>query len=128
MEKVKKNDIIKATVTGVQKYGAFVNTEDYEGLIHISEISYGYVKNINDFMNVGDSIYAEVLNVDEDNFTDMLKSSLKESANILTAYNYYPYGMIIELSEKEMEYLASFMCYFVRCLFLNLLFGSFSLQ
>ena len=28
MEKVKKNDVIKVKVTGVQKYGAFVNSED----------------------------------------------------------------------------------------------------
>ena len=76
MEKVKKNDIIKATVTGAQKYGAFVNTEDYEGLIHISEISYGYVKNVNDFLKVGDDIFAEVVEVDDDD--NHLKLSIKD--------------------------------------------------
>ena len=41
MKEIKKNDIIKAEVTGVQKYGAFVNIDNqYDGLIHISEISY----------------------------------------------------------------------------------------
>ena len=50
MEKVKKNDVIKVKVTGVQKYGAFVLINNkYDGLIHISEISSGYVKNINDY-------------------------------------------------------------------------------
>ena len=76
MEKVKKSDIIKATVTGVQKYGAFVNTEDYEGLIHISEISYGYVKNVNDYLKVGDNIFVEVVEApDNDNH---LKLSIKD--------------------------------------------------
>ena len=76
MEKIKKNDVIKATVTGVQKYGAFVNTDEYEGLIHISEISYGYVKNVNDFLKVGDNIFVEVVEVDhEDNH---LKLSIKD--------------------------------------------------
>ena len=76
MEKIKKNDVIKATVTGVQKYGAFVNTDEYEGLIHISEISYGYVKNVNDFLKVGDNIFVEVVEVDnEDN---QLKLSIKD--------------------------------------------------
>ncbi len=44
MEKIKKKDVIKVTVTGVQKYGAFVNTkdEDYDGLIHISETRWVY--------------------------------------------------------------------------------------
>ena len=76
MEKVKKNDVIKATVTGVQKYGAFVNTDDYEGLIHISEISYGYVKNVNDYVKVGDNIFVEVVeSPDDDNH---LKLSIKD--------------------------------------------------
>jgi len=76
MEKLKKNDIIKATVTGVQKYGAFVGTEDYEGLIHISEISYGYVKNVNDFLKVGDNIFVEVVEVDDED--NHLKLSIKD--------------------------------------------------
>ena len=78
MEKVKKNDVIKVKVKGVQKYGAFVNSEDnnYDGLIHISEISYGYVKNVNDYLKIGDSIYAEVVDVsDKDN---QLKLSIKD--------------------------------------------------
>lgn len=76
MEKIKKNDVIKATVTGVQKYGAFVNTEDYEGLIHISEISYGYVRNVNDYLKVGDNIFVEVVEVDDQD--NHLKLSIKD--------------------------------------------------
>lgn len=76
MEKIKEKDIVKVTVTGVQKYGAFVNTENYEGLIHISEISYGYVKNVNDYLKVGDKIYVEVVEVDHDN--NHLKLSIKD--------------------------------------------------
>ena len=51
MDEIKINDIIEVTVTGIQKYGAFVLINDkYDGLIHISEISSGYVKNINDIL------------------------------------------------------------------------------
>lgn len=74
MEKVKKDDIIKVTVTGIQKYGVFVGNDDYNGLIHISEISHGYVKNVNDFVRIGDEIYAEVVDIGEDN---NLKLSIK---------------------------------------------------
>ena len=75
---IKEKEIIKVKITGIQKYGAFATLEDndYNGLIHISEISYGYVKNINDFMNVGDSIYAEVLNIDDNN--RQIKLSIKD--------------------------------------------------
>lgn len=76
MEKVKKDDIIKVTVTGVQKYGAFAQLENYDGLIHISEISYGYVKSVNDYLKVGDKIYAEVVDVDDND--NHLKLSIKD--------------------------------------------------
>ena len=51
MDDIKVNDIVEVTVTGIQKYGAFVLINNkYDGLIHISEISSGYVKNINDYI------------------------------------------------------------------------------
>ncbi len=78
MNKIKEKDIIKVKITGIQKYGAFasIDNEGYNGLIHISEISYGFVKNINDYINVGDNIYAEVVNIDEDN--KQIKLSIKD--------------------------------------------------
>lgn len=76
MSKIKQNDIITAVVTGIQTYGAFVDVNgDYNGLIHISEISYGYVKNINDFVKIGDKIYAQVIDIDQKN--GKLKLSIK---------------------------------------------------
>ena len=76
MEKIKKNDIVKVTVTGVQKYGAFISSDDYDGLIHISEISYGFVKNVNDYLKVGDKIYVEVVDVNDK--SNHLKVSIKD--------------------------------------------------
>ena len=77
MDIIKENDIIKVKITGIQKYGAFATLPNhYNGLIHISEISYGYVKNISDFINVGDDIYAEVMNVNEDE--KRIKLSIKD--------------------------------------------------
>ncbi len=77
MKKFKEKDIIEAKVTGIQEYGAFVNIDnEHDGLIHISEISYGYVKNINDYVKIGDKIYAEVINVDDK--TNQLRLSIKD--------------------------------------------------
>lgn len=78
MGKIKENDIIKVRITGIQKYGAFANVENenYNGLIHISEISYGYVKNIHDFVDVGDNIYAEVITIDDN--AKQMKLSIKD--------------------------------------------------
>lgn len=77
MKKFKEKDIIEAKVTGIQEYGAFVNIDnEHDGLIHISEISYGYVKNINDYVKIGDKIHAEVINVDDK--TNQLRLSIKD--------------------------------------------------
>ena len=75
---IKEKEIIRVKITGIQKYGAFATLEnnDYNGLIHISEISYGYVKNIHDFINIGDAIYAEVLYINDEN--KQIKLSIKD--------------------------------------------------
>lgn len=66
MTKYKKGRIIRGTVTGIESYGVFISCDEYySGLIHISEISYAYVKHITDYVNVGDVIYVEILDVDE---------------------------------------------------------------
>jgi len=76
MDDIKINDVIEVTVTGIQKYGAFVLINDkYDGLIHISEISSGYVKNINDYIKIKDKIYAQIVDIDEEN--NKFKLSIK---------------------------------------------------
>jgi len=68
MDEIKVNDIIECTVTGIQKYGAFVLINNkYDGLIHISEISSSYVKNINDYIKIKDKIFAQVVDIDKEN-------------------------------------------------------------
>lgn len=69
MLKYEKGKIVKGQVTGIEKYGIFVSLDEfYSGLIHISEISDGYVKNINDYVNIGETIRAKVVETDEDNY------------------------------------------------------------
>ncbi len=69
MVKYEKGKIVKATVVGTEKYGIFVSLdEEYSGMIHISEVSHKYVKNINDFVNIGDIINVEILDVDHETY------------------------------------------------------------
>lgn len=76
MSLYKEGQIIKATISGIEKYGAFVTLNDgYSGLIHISEISYNYVKDINSYFKVGDLIFVEIIHVD--NIEKKLKLSIK---------------------------------------------------
>ena len=56
MSNFKVNDEVTGIVTGIESYGIFVNVDEYSGLIHISEISENFVRNVGDFAIVGDKI------------------------------------------------------------------------
>lgn len=58
---------IKGKVTGIQSFGAFVALDDKntQGLVHISEVSNTFVKDINEFLKVGDEVEVKVIKVDE---------------------------------------------------------------
>jgi small subunit ribosomal protein S1 len=56
----------KGTVTSVRPFGAFVNIGPIEGMVHISEISWGRVRHPIDFLKPGQEIRVKILNVDLD--------------------------------------------------------------
>lgn len=73
---IKRGDIIDVKITGIQPYGAFASLPDHStGLIHISEISEKFVKSIESFVQLGDTIKVKVLDFDEQN--NHAKLSLK---------------------------------------------------
>lgn len=75
MSDFKVNDEVTGIVTGIETYGIFVNVDDYSGLIHISEISDNFVRNVGDFALVGDKIKVKIIEIDEKN--KHLKLSIK---------------------------------------------------
>ncbi|MFC8575776.1 S1 RNA-binding domain-containing protein, partial [Heyndrickxia sporothermodurans] len=49
--------VLTGKVAGIQPYGAFIALdEETQGLVHISEIKHGYVKDINDHLKIGDEV------------------------------------------------------------------------
>lgn len=77
MTKYKKGRVVCGLVTGIESYGIFVSLDEfYNGLIHISEAANGFVKDLNEIVYIGETIYAKVLDVDEENFH--VKLSLKD--------------------------------------------------
>ncbi|WLR50916.1 S1 domain-containing RNA-binding protein [Bacillus tianshenii] len=58
---------LQGKVTGITKFGAFVELPGGStGLVHISEVDDNYVKDINDFLSVGDEVTVKVINVEKD--------------------------------------------------------------
>lgn len=75
-KKVSIGQIVEVTITGIQPYGAFAKLPDgSDGLIHISEISSRFVRNVENFVHVQDVVDVKVLDIDPT--TGQAKLSLK---------------------------------------------------
>lgn len=70
---LKVGDAVEGVVTGVIDFGAFVNVEGIEGLIHISEISWERVDNPRNYVKVGDKVKAKIIGIDKDRLSLSLK-------------------------------------------------------
>lgn len=58
--------VLEGKVTGIAKFGAFVALDaSTSGLVHISEISTGFVNDINDHLKIGDSVKVKVVAIDD---------------------------------------------------------------
>ena len=66
-------DAVEGIVTGVIDFGAFVNVDGIEGLIHISEISWERVDNPRNYVKVGDTVKAKIISIDKDRLSLSLK-------------------------------------------------------
>jgi len=64
-QQLKIGDIVKGVITGVVDFGAFVNVDGIEGLIHISEISWERVSNPADYVKVGQTVEAKIIAIDK---------------------------------------------------------------
>ncbi|UOR11841.1 S1 domain-containing post-transcriptional regulator GSP13 [Halobacillus amylolyticus] len=65
-DKFQEGQVLEGKVTGIQPYGAFVALdEQVQGLVHISEVTHGYVKDINEHLSEGDEVQVKILNIDE---------------------------------------------------------------
>ena len=59
-------DIVTGSITGIQPYGVFILLEhNQRGLIHISEVSHGYVNNLKYKFHIGQLVTAKIIDIDE---------------------------------------------------------------
>ena len=64
--------VIEGTVQRITPYGAFIALEGGKvGLVHISEIDRNYVRSVEDYLHVNDSVQAKVVAIKEDGKIDL---------------------------------------------------------
>ncbi len=78
---VKAGQIVEGTVTAIKNFGVFVKVEgEGEGLVHVSKIANGYVKDPNEYLNIGQKVKIKVLSVGENGKMDL---SIKDSGEVI---------------------------------------------
>jgi small subunit ribosomal protein S1 len=78
LEHLKIGDVKEGLVSGLVKFGLFVAFDGLEGLVHISEIAWGHVKNPSEFAQVGDRVTVKVIGVDGEKLSLSIKQMTKD--------------------------------------------------
>lgn len=67
MQQIAVGNILEGKVTGITKFGAFIDLGDGKvGMVHISEVASTYVKEITDYIKDGDIVKVKVLTISDD--------------------------------------------------------------
>jgi len=112
-ERLRENEITHGSVKNITDYGVFVDLGGVDGLLHITDISWGRVNHPSEFFNVGDEIDVVVLKIDQENERVSLGFKQKRADPWLDVAVRYPiasrvsgrvvsltdYGAFVELEE-----------------------------
>lgn len=63
---LQEGDVVEGIVVSIEDYGAFVSLMGVDGLLHISELSWEHVDDVQDEISLGDKIEVEILSIDRD--------------------------------------------------------------
>lgn len=113
LSEIQKGQIIKGQVKNITDFGAFINLGGVDGLLHITDMSWGRISHPSELLAVGDNI--EVVILDYDKQGGKISLGLKQKTpnpwgKVLEKYpvstrvkgkvvNLVPYGAFIELEE-----------------------------
>ncbi|HET9850229.1 MAG TPA: S1 RNA-binding domain-containing protein [Candidatus Saccharimonadales bacterium] len=94
LAELKVGDVVEGVVTGVIDFGAFVNVDGIEGLVHISEISWERVEDPRKYVKVGETVKAKIISIDK----DRLSLSIKQMSDDpwLSEVKQFKEGSIVE--------------------------------
>ncbi len=73
LTELKVGDVVEGVVTGVIDFGAFVNVDGIEGLVHISEISWERVEDPRKYVKTGQKVQAKIISIDKDRLSLSIK-------------------------------------------------------
>jgi small subunit ribosomal protein S1 len=66
LDELQPGQVVEGTISNIVDFGAFVDLEGIDGLIHISELSWSHVNHPSEVLTIGDKVEVKVLDIDRD--------------------------------------------------------------
>ena len=66
LDKLTPGDVVEGTISNIVDFGAFVDLDGMDGLIHISELSWSHVNHPSEVLEIGQTVQVKVLDIDRD--------------------------------------------------------------
>jgi small subunit ribosomal protein S1 len=66
LDRLQRGMVVEGTISNIVDFGAFVDLDGIDGLIHISELSWGHVNHPSEVLSIGDTVRVKVLDIDRD--------------------------------------------------------------
>lgn len=76
--KIEQGQVIEGTVKRLANFGAFIDVGGFDGLVHVTEITYGRIKNPQEYLKINDRVMVKVLSIDPE--TEKISLSIKQTA------------------------------------------------
>ncbi len=95
-ESLEVGSIVKGTVRRLADFGAFVDIGGVDGLVHVTDLSWGRVKHPSDVVSVGQEIDVKILNVDPERERISLSYKQTQPKPWSVADQKYPVGSVVE--------------------------------
>jgi small subunit ribosomal protein S1 len=66
LDKLQPGDVVEGQISNIVDFGAFVDLDGMDGLIHISELSWSHVNHPSEVLEIGQTVQVKVLDIDRD--------------------------------------------------------------
>jgi small subunit ribosomal protein S1 len=64
LDRLQPGQVVEGTISNIVDFGAFVDLDGIDGLIHISELSWSHVNHPSEILSIGDKVTVKVLDID----------------------------------------------------------------
>ena len=108
IEDLHEGEIRKGRVTGISNFGAFVDMGGADGLIHISELSWGMVTSPEEIVSVGQELDVYVLRVDRDTMKIALSLRRLQPEPWDTIFDRYQVGDVVDATITKLADFGAF--------------------